>query len=109
EEKGSVSSDVIYRVTALKSFFDQQPSSSVKLNLLNAPVSSCNYKTSTTLFNCCNGGKRKIRKIFLVQVPSCLTIGEHFNLLDLTDECEIGISAAEHSEITRLIDNNFAS
>lgn len=111
-ERNRMLPDVIYNVLPLKMFFELLPSSSEKEKLLNTIVVSSNYTTNkvnkmidwiNTLF-CCQSTIRvkSVEMMLLHHTRSYLTLGEHFSLGGLTEQCEVGLSHAEQSSLEKL-------
>jgi hypothetical protein len=98
-------SPAIYKVKSLK-YFIQHLDSYYQKQLLPLPVATCNYQVGNVGFfdYCCKGTDicLQVDKLFLLHVPNNMTLQQHFSLLNLTYECEIGITQEIQDKLSRL-------
>ena len=91
--------DMVYRVNALKHFFEVIQDSPTKQRLLNNRVLSGNFVVKKPWYLCCQA---IVTQTTLNQRRVDLTLRECFDLINITDDCEIGISYATQSGIQNL-------
>lgn len=96
----------VYKVNTLKKFFKSLPDSYYKTKAINSLAVSCNYRVGEVGWKqCCDCGFDYVQEMFLVQTETNLTLGEHLNLQNLNDDCEIGLSIDGSNYITKLLSN----
>jgi hypothetical protein len=95
----AVHPNLVYRVSALKHFFDVLPDTPMKNRTLRMRVTSTNFVSKRPWYICC---QRIITKVILNHKRSDLTIEESFKLMGLQDDCEIGIGYEVQTNIQTL-------
>ena len=95
--------DVVYSVHSLKKFFNHISDSNEKRQLLNSFVVSSNYEIKELCSFCQCFPIRVVKKIVLQQIKSSLTLREHLDLFNLSNDCEVGLDVTGQYRMNQLL------
>lgn len=88
----------IYKLFALKTFINNLPDDSTfKKKVLQWQVTSCNYDVYRSIFT------YKIRDVYDYHSKTNLLLGEHLQIENIVEECEIGLTKNQELILSRFV------